>query len=788
MVVFDGSGRVVHSNRAIERMLGQPGSRTHGESFFDFIYPADRADLQREFRSFSRDDTREIRTAVRYVVDGNVRWWQLDITHVFSEHHSPFIFGVVADITDQKRDEERLKAAKDIAEKATRTKSAFLANMSHEIRTPLHTITGMTELLLETSLDEEQKEYAQQVRFSADVLLGLINDILDFSKIEAGKLTLEFIEFDLFTMTEDAVDMVSLEAHKKGLEVIVDIDPDLPERIMADPIRIRQIIVNLFNNAVKFTASGEIRINVFPVESDDAETVTIRFEVVDTGIGIPEDKQSLLFDAFSQVDSSTTRKFGGTGLGLSICRSLVSMMDGKIGVESVEGRGSTFWFEVAFEAPHRERPLAGTQSDVFADRRVLLVDDNPGARAVLKTYLARLVGHVDAVGAGADALTVIRAAADAGTPYDAAVIDLYMPGMDGWQIASEINADKAINATRLILMSPTGRAGGETKMKLLHWFDAYVSKPVKWKELFDAVGASLTGDIDLELTDDEAPIDLEPILDDESDRVVSTIVVAEDHFVNQKLFETILEKMGYNVVVASNGIEAVKAVIENEPALVFMDVQMPEMNGYEAAQRLREDGVSVPIIAVTANAVKGEREKCIDAGMNDYLTKPFKGADLVPFLEKYVLASRTAAGGSDPASDSSPVADIHAMNADDAAPIFNYAGALEAFLGREDVVLRVIESFASKVEEQIQSIETNLSAGDLTAVRADAHGIKGGAWNLEAIRLGNVAAEIEEAAERGDRERCLACRPRLETAFIDFRNYCSTNGMLPAASGPAAKA
>ncbi len=464
LLVLDSGAHIIHCNRVLEKMLGVASVELRGRRLSTFVVAEDADSFQRLYDDVAADRQPHFRTNLRYLRgDGEQAWCRMDVARVSSDGHSPFIFALVEDITEQKSGEDRLKQEKEVAERSTRIKSAFLANMSHEIRTPLHTITGMTELMLDTRLDEEQREYAQQVRFSAEVLLNLINDILDFSKIEAGKLSLEVIEFALASMTEEAVDLVSLEAHKKGLEVLLYLDPRLPQLVRGDPARLRQIIVNLFNNAVKFTPTGHVYLRVTPVRTT-SRRVTVMFEVIDTGIGIPETKLASLFKAFSQVDSSTTRRFGGTGLGLSISRNLVQLMDGQIGVKSQENKGSTFWFTVPFPSSSE---LNGEPANRFDQPiSVLVVDDSELARSVLRSYVESWGGTVSEAGSGSEALEVLKRAANEGRPYDVALIDLLMHGMDGWQLASEINSDKDINSTRLVLLSPAGRMAGEAKMKL----------------------------------------------------------------------------------------------------------------------------------------------------------------------------------------------------------------------------------------------------------------------------------------------------------------------------------
>ncbi len=752
MIVLDTGGHVQYANAAVYRLFGRDDGQMRGEALYRFLHSEDVDAWREQCEELQRRSFLRTELNVRIVrPDGATPWCRVNVSYVTPEAGSPFLLALAEDITEQKRDEDQLRREKEIAERATRTKSAFLANMSHEIRTPIHTITGMAELLMETTLDPEQREYGQQIRFAADVLLGLINDILDFSKIEAGKLSLEFIDFDVARTIEEAVDMVSLEAHKKSLDVVLDIDPRIPRYVKGDPVRIRQVVVNLFNNAVKFTNEGSITIQVRSAASGRGSSLIVR--VNDTGVGVPREKLGRLFKPFSQVDPSTTRRFGGTGLGLSICRSLVEMMNGRIGVQSSEKGGSSFWFTIPVKLADGYMgeswvPKLSTKTE----KPILLVDDNAGSRDTLARYLRIWGLHVDAVATGERALGRLREAFEDGRSYALALVDMTLPGIDGWQFASEVNADKRINDTRLLLMTPTGIMGGEAKMKLLNWFNAYVSKPVKWEELAAALDMALGDGGDLDSAEDALPVeelealptdsDVEVSIASRSEDAIATnrparVLVAEDHQVNQQLFRTILEKLGHNVSVAENGRIALELVEQIDPHVVFLDVQMPEMGGYEAARTLRDRGFERPIIAVTANAQSGEREKCIDYGMDDFMAKPFKPNDVRRLLSRWLT--------DDLFTEEEPEDTVE----NDDELVFDMEGALEAFMGKREIVDRVMEGFLARLEEQLSELRQALGAGDIESIHRISHSIKGGALSLHARRLGACAAQLEEIA-RGD--------------------------------------
>jgi len=771
--IINGKGTVLKINSSFTTMLDKKDAEELlKKNFLDFIIEDDRDIVSNALEDFKNNLKNSETVNIRYRSSKGVFWGKFHFDRV-KAGNSYLILGVVIDINSEMEFQDSLLEAKQAAEKSEASKSIFLANMSHEIRTPIHTVTGLTELLSDTNLDSEQTEYVTQIGFAAKVLLTLINDILDFSKIEAGKLVFENIEYNLYETILNSVDLSALEAHRKGVDVAISIDDDMPKTIVGDQVRLRQVIVNLMSNAVKFTHSGEIILTVNTVNKSD-ESAVLRFAVADSGIGISHEKQKRLFKAFSQADTSTTRQFGGTGLGLSISSSLVQMMGGDMKVESKEGKGATFYFEIPVTMGREKNlpPVPPPRENLKA----LVVDDNIKVNKIFSDLLRAWNYNVVEVYTVKDALSELIIKATTGDPYDLCFIDQILPGMDGWQLASEINSNSLIKTTKTLLMSLKGKGIEESKMKLLGWFQGYLTKPVSREELFKAIEELYSRTLDMDMVnskpDDEIE-ELETLVDEEDDDdfmepltfsdhvyeqleelypiedgnprsvfgkqqerdIITTvtptpkvevkkekILVVEDHLVNQKLFKIILEKSGFDVSVASDGKEAVEKVKDGDFDLVFMDCQMPVMNGYDSSKEIRRLGYVFPIVAVTASAVKGEYEKCIRAGMSDIMTKPFKKEDVMASIDKWLH--------SDSGSNM----------------LFEYDKALERFMGEKDILLEVLQPYIENLDNNLLELKSLNSVNDCVRIREVAHSIKGSSLNLDICGLGRAAEALEDAA------------------------------------------
>ncbi|MCA9456072.1 MAG: ammonium transporter [Nitrospiraceae bacterium] len=673
-------------------------------------------------------------------------------------------------VVERKRGEAILIHAKAEAEAATKTKADFLATMSHEIRTPLNGIIGMSDILLGTHLSEDQQNCLLTIKDSGDALLTIINDILDFSKIEAGKLTLETIDFDIRETVDAVVDLLGLKAQEKGIELISLINPEIPTTVQGDPVRLRQILMNLIGNAIKFTAQGEIVIQVVP-EGDISGTVLLRFMITDTGIGITPEGQGRLFQAFSQEDSSTTRKYGGTGLGLSISKMLAELMGGTIGVHSDLGQGSCFWFTIRLGTQQSHQLLNKTLPCELEDVRIGLIDDNATTRMLLQKYTSYWGMQSIQAENGEKALAAFRKGASNGERCHLALIDMNMPGMDGLQLAKAIKTDPQLASMRLILLNPlVNRVENIHGLNQRH-FAAFVNKPVRYKQLHQCL-------LNVMRRSDVAPSPgtIQRPANEMHKGSGQRLLLVDDNLVNQQVGARMLTTLGYQVDIAANGREAVEAVTRTAYAGVLMDCQMPEMDGFEATREIRKrerTTPQLPIIAMTATAMVGDREKCLETGMNDFLSKPVKLEDLRCVLEKWLfqasstrnhegateshqpdkqeasLRSGTSAPNPSPPLDSATLADLRRLGGDEDPAFF----------------ISVIEQFCQDSVTHMNGIKLAIQENKSDSLKKMAHAFKGCSRTIGARPLAEIAFQLEQMGQTQNLEKAQAIFMTLQSEF-----------------------
>jgi two-component system, sensor histidine kinase and response regulator len=737
IVATDTDGSVQMCNPAFEKLFQYRQEDICGRFLVDLISNKDlRAELSSNQKSVSEGRTTHI-VARRSRSDGTLVDVEAFAVPIFAEGVMTGALALYLDVTDRKRAEAALWQAKEAAEAASRAKSEFLANMSHEIRTPMNGIIGMTDLALDTSLTAEQREYLSMVKSSAHSLLTLINDILDFSKIEAGKLELEKIDFQLKSSLGETFKALAVRAHSKYLELAWRVAPEVPEFLKGDMGRLRQVLVNLVGNAVKFTERGEVAVDV-EKESEDEEGVLLHFSVRDTGIGIPKEKQEMIFDAFTQADSSSTRNYGGTGLGLAITARLVSLIGGKLWVESEPGKGSTFHFTGYFGfADRQDQPPEIADPEVLSGLRILVVDDNQTNLTILIEMLTAWGMQPDAAAGGKIALELLSLAHREGRPFRLVITDMQMPEMDGCSLSQEIRRSPGFGDVPILLLSSSVGHGEAARCRQLAVAN-YLTKPVQPAELFDAILAALA----MRAETTWQPASYAPT-QETAPRL--KVLLAEDNAVNRKLATTLLEKRGHTVVVTVNGREALEALDRERPDLVLMDVQMPVMDGLEAMRAIRTKeqsaGGHLPIIALTAHAMKGDRERCIAAGADDYVTKPIRIAELLAAMNRVTTGTASSAH----------VAPSTAASHDSSR--LDMAAALERVEGDRDLLEELVRLFMDQCPGNMKEIRQAAEIGDADALQRVTHTVKGAAMNLGALKVSEAAGTLEDMVRSGDLAR-----------------------------------
>ncbi|MCF8473543.1 MAG: response regulator [Emcibacter sp.] len=749
IISIDTKGTILSFNKSACDMFGYSAGKILGKNIKILMNNDNQQTHDRYLSEYGRTGKRHMIDTSReeIAVRSNGETFPIDLSISEVKTESEHLYtAFIRDITERKQDEIELREAKLRAEETSKMKSEFLANMSHEIRTPMNGVIGTTGLLLETKLSNEQRHYADTIMSSADALLTLINDILDFSKIEAGKMEFEEVNFNIQTLIQDVLELLSLKCSDNDVELLFQIKKNTIRNVVGDPGRVRQIITNLLSNAVKFTEKGHILLNISSEQSDNGRVV-FQIEVQDTGIGIPEDKHALIFNKFDQADNSTTRKFGGTGLGLSICKSLSGLMGGEIGIKSKLGEGTTFWVTISLKENFDAQKEEFSQDlHIIADRKILCVDDNPLANKITSDYLREYGSIVTSVSRGSEALEELKLAAKNGNPYDMIIIDHDMPELNGEMLASLIQSENDISNTAMLLVASSPMSGNSKQIKELG-FAGYLYKPLFPKDITDVTIKILKAHKDKK----KIPlITKHSILKEgtQNHKIVdfhnNHLLLVEDNPVNKMVATTILEKAGCTITPAGNGYEAISMYKQHKFDLIFMDCQMPEMGGLEASTRIRQlekdrNLPRIPIIAFTANAMQGDREECIEAGMDDYISKPVTQDSMHEMLVKWISPNHTKSRKFQSNNQSDKM-----MQTSEKVKTIDYDILNDLKLLTNGEHIEILRLFMNMTMENIPSITAAVEKRDFISLKRETHFFKSSIQQVGALRLGELILKLEK--------------------------------------------